>query len=404
MKKYFLYIIMISISIFLIYEGLILQKRNNYNINIIKERILYYNILVNKNDGLYKDKDTYYFKGEKVNNYLKIFNRIYRIVSFTNKEIKIISNKNEAVFFYGKNNKFENSNINIWLNKTSNDNTGVYFDSINNIDKYLIKKNNEKYFSILNYQMYKNSGADKGYLNNGESSFIIDNLNNVKIKGENGKVKDNVGYNTASGIRVVFDLKSNLKVVKGQGTYNNPFIIEDNDNKYINRYVKLENDMYQIFFDKNGILKLRSNTVLNKKINFTSEYSKFNPLNKNNIAYYLNNEYYNTLTYKKYLKECSFQTGEVMDNYNYLDIYKSKISVKVGLINIFDLNISNFLDGYYLVNTSKNSSNIAFRYNKFGDIVGDNSYDINKILPVVCISKSDIIKGSGTLKNPYILE
>ena len=73
-------------------------------------------------------------------------------------------------------------------------------------------------------------------------------------------------------------------------------------------------------------------------------------------------------------------------------------------MNIFDLNISNYLSDYYLINSSKDDSNITFTYDKFGTIISEGANIIKKVLPVVCIDKSEITSGTGTLKNPYILE
>ena len=49
--------------------------------------------VVQENAGLYKDGDTYYFKGEYVNNYIKIGNIVYRILSFDNEKMKLIDTK-----------------------------------------------------------------------------------------------------------------------------------------------------------------------------------------------------------------------------------------------------------------------------------------------------------------------
>lgn len=396
MKRYILVITLIILSGVLIYQGIMLDaKADNYDDKLYK-RILYYNKITKDKDGLYKDNDTYYFKGTNVNNYIQIFDRLYRIISFTDDNVKIISNKNEAVFYLGDN------NINLWLNKNEDTRTGIYYDSISNKEKYLEKIDNNNYFTILDVDSYNNSKNKGSFIDNGESSFI-DNDGQTFIKSDDGKVEDKATFNTSSGIRVIMKLKSNIVVKNGSGTYNNPYVIEINNN-YINKYVQLGEDMYQVFSDSEGILKLRSNKVLDKKQIFSYSSSLFNPLNKNNIAYYLNNNYYNSLSYKKYLKECVFYTGNLLDDYNYLNIYNSKISVKVGLMNIYDLNISNYLSDYYLINASKDNYNIAFAYDKFGSIISEGANILKKVLPVVCIDRSEISRGNGTLKNPYILE
>ena len=49
--------------------------------------------VVTEDSGLYKDGDTYYFKGEYVNNYIKIGNIVYRILSFDNETMKLVDTK-----------------------------------------------------------------------------------------------------------------------------------------------------------------------------------------------------------------------------------------------------------------------------------------------------------------------
>lgn len=49
--------------------------------------------VVSEDAGLYKNEDTYYYRGEYVNNYIKLGNKVYRILSFGNDKMKIIDPK-----------------------------------------------------------------------------------------------------------------------------------------------------------------------------------------------------------------------------------------------------------------------------------------------------------------------
>lgn len=403
MKKYILWIfvlLLIISGIFLISKGLTIQNIPPKNITLLKNSLLHYNKIVNKDSGLYKDGNTYIFKGNNVSNYINIFNRLYRITSFDDKQVKLISYKNEGVFFYGSSDNYLNSNIYLWLNKGENEHSGVYSDSIENFD-YLEKNELDSYFSILDLDTYNKAGREDSYLNNGESSFLLDH-NKVIVKEESGSIKEEVSATTSSGIRVLLNLKNGITITKGKGTKKDPFLVENDT--YINKYVKLGNDIYQVFFSKDDLLKLRRVETLDKKYRFSNNYSGFRQLNKNNIAYYLNDTYYNKLSYKKYLKTCEFYTGELMDDYNYMNIYNSKVNAKVGLLNIFDLNESNFLNDYYFINTSKMENTISYSYDRFGHITLSESNVVKKILPVVCISFFDIVDGEGSMEKPFILE
>lgn len=414
-------IIIIIIGILLIYKGYTIQKNIALNnSNILSNKILLDNKITTNKAGLYKDKDTYYFKGEVYNNYVKIFNRLYRIISITDKKVKIVSNVNEAVFYYGKSKDYKTSNINEWLNKTETPNSGIYHNTIPNVEKILVKTsyniNNyhdkltpisteNAYFTILNIEDYLQAGSSKSYLNNGTASYILGyDDNTILEKTTTGNIKK-INKTETSGIRVVMTLKKNMKVIKGNGTINNPYVIsQKNNTNYINKYIQLGDDLYKVVEEQENILKLRKKKPLPEKKNFSNKLSGFNPLNKNNIAYYLNNTYYKSLSYKKLLKECTFYTSPIKTESNYTDIYKSKISTKIGLLNMYDLNITDFLTDYYLVNTSSNDLETAYIYDKFGTIKEEKITTLNKIIPVICIDKNSIKKGTGTQKNPYIIE
>lgn len=414
-------IIIIIIGILLIYKGYTIQKNIALNnSNILSNKILLDNKITTNKAGLYRNKATYYFKGEVYNNYVKIFNRLYRIISITDKKVKIVSNVNEAVFYYGKSKDYKTSNINEWLNKTETPNSGIYYNTIPNVEKILVKTsyniNNyhdkltpisteNAYFTILNIEDYLQAGSSKSYLNNGTASYILGyDDNTILEKTTTGNIKK-INKTETSGIRVIMTLKKNMKVIKGNGTINNPYVIsQKNNTNYINKYIQLGDDLYKVVEEQENILKLRKKKPLPEKKNFSNKLSGFNPLNKNNIAYYLNNTYYKSLSYKKLLKECTFYTSPIKTESNYADIYKSKISTKIGLLNMYDLNITDFLTDYYLVNTSSNDLETAYIYDKFGTIKEEKITTLNKIIPVICIDKNSIKKGTGTQKNPYIIE
>ena len=165
-------LLLVILGIFLISKGFAIQKNIPKKIVTLKDSVLHYNKIITKGNGLYKEKDKYIFKGTEINNYLEIFNRMYRIVSIEKENIKLISSKNEGVFFLGGNETYTNSNIDIWLNKGENERSGIYEKSIDNFEN-LEKNELDKYFNILNTDIYNDALGENSYLNNGESSFII---------------------------------------------------------------------------------------------------------------------------------------------------------------------------------------------------------------------------------------
>lgn len=393
-------------------------------------RVINTNGLTRGANGLHQDKDGYYFKGKVENNYVKFANRSFRILRVNNdKTVKLISDNNAAIFMWGEKNKYKNSNLNNWLNKTNNKNSGVYYDTIPSIDKFLIKtkysedkllgdkvkksnKTNSDYIATISINDYVNAGGKNSYLNNGKYYWLIghdkDKMN--LYVNDNGEVEG--GINSDSyGVRAVITMNKNVEVTTGDGTKNNPYIIEQNNNtNYIDQYVKIDNDLYKVSKDKNGILRLISNDYIKvnnveNKLPYSNNISLFSLLNINNIAYYLNNTYFNTLSYKDKLLDINNNIGEISDDteLNYSNIFKESISTKVGLVNMFDYNTSDLTD-YYLINTTSSIGNMAYVYNKVGILEEAEVTEVKHIVPVIEISKNIVKKGKGTKDKPYIVE
>ena len=91
-------------------------------------------------DGLHQDNDGYYFKGNVTNNYVVFQNRLFRIVRVNNDNtVKLVSEDFAASFMWGDNYNYKDSNVQVWLNKTDKERSGVYYDTIVNLKKKLVK-------------------------------------------------------------------------------------------------------------------------------------------------------------------------------------------------------------------------------------------------------------------------
>lgn len=97
-------------------------------------------IVVDNNDGLHQDNDGYYFKGKVENNYVIFQNKLFRVIRINNDNtVRLVSEDYNASFMWGEDPTFENSNIYKWLNKTDTEHTGVYYNTIEDIEKVLVK-------------------------------------------------------------------------------------------------------------------------------------------------------------------------------------------------------------------------------------------------------------------------
>ena len=334
---------------------------------------------------------------------------------------------------YGDSKKYQESNINLWLNKSSVENSGIYENSIPGVEKLLKKfsycegtlkndkvscknKKGNSYFSILEIEDYIRARGKKSFLNNGSYSYLLgsDTDGNPLVVAADGTASGVSNYE-GYGIRPVMMLKKNILITGGDGSIGNPYVInqEGNDN-YINKYVKMGNDLYQVIEDNNNNnLRLRLNDYLKVKnvdveLVFNTKGTQFELLNRSNIGYYLNRTYYNSLTYKNYLGQCSFYTGEISlvgdGGYSYTNVYKDSVVAKVGMLNMVDFNDNTTLDTYYLINSTSNVGNLVYTYNKLGLIDEVKVSEKKKIVPVVCLDKTFIKAGDGSINNPYVVE
>ncbi|MEG0994679.1 MAG: hypothetical protein RSE91_01740, partial [Bacilli bacterium] len=168
--------------------------------------------------------------------------------------------------------------------------------------------------------------------------------------------------------------------------------------------VKIDNDIWNIIEDKDNILKL-SLAKINNTLAYSNKTSKFDINNYKNIAYYLNNTFLNSLTYKDKLLEGTFYNSELSDEegYKYINFFNNKIKAKVGLLNMIDIK-NNDLTDYYLMNLTSKLGEVAFVYNRSGKN-NESLVNVKKgIVPVIFINKDNIKEGSGELNNPYVVK
>lgn len=407
------------------------SSSKNQKSTTLVEKIKNDNQITKENDGLHQDAEGYYFKGNVINNYVKFANRYFRIIRInTNDTVKLISEDNSAIFMWGEDNKYQKSNLNLWLTKTDDNYSGIYYDTIPEVNKFLVKtkytedtlldekikqgkKEYKDYITTLTVSDYTKAQGKKSYLNTNKYSWVIGNDNdgmNLYID-EDGNI-ESATSNESFGVRAVITLKKNIKIISGDGTSNNPYIIDQkSDTNYVDQYVKLGNDTWKIYYDKDDILKLSLNGYISSQTgellyNFSNTTSIFNSLDRNNIAYYLNNNYYNSLSYNNLLGEMTYLIGEISNDtgLNYLNIYNANTINKVGILNIFDYNTNKELNNYYFINNTSTVGSMAYVYNNLGILEEEKVTEKKHVVPTIMISKNIIKSGDGTLENPYVVE
>ena len=440
-KKEFIFdflslVIIIGIGIYFGYRSLYYYSKQNMKIKeeaqTLNGLIIQNNTVVKKDEvGLHQDTDGYYFKGKVENNYVMFFNQLYRVIRINDdNSVRMINEDISASFMWGEDSHYKKSNIWKFLNKQKdNNNSGIYLNTIPNYKNYLkeTKYSEDKllsgkvessdkiikdYGSLLTIKDYTIANGKESYLNNGKIFYLVgfdENKDNLYVE-EDGSIQPGDSLE-GFGIRSVITLKENTPVVSGNGSKDDPYVINTgNDKTYINTYVKLGNDIWKVYQDGenlklnlNGYIKVGENELVR---NYSLTNSVFNLNDRNNIAYYLNTDYLNSLSYNGILLDFSHNIGEISDDTGYSidNIYGNVVNSKVGLLNIFDFISNSELENYFFVNTTSEVGSMQYDRYKNGLLEESDVREVKHIVPTISIAKSSIKNGKGTADDPYTVE
>lgn len=392
-------------------------------------------ILIQKENGLIKNEDnTYYFKGQVENNFVYYSGRLWRIIKTTkDKNIVLISEEIQTLMPYGEDIEYQNSYLYNYLNnideyslfyKTLNNtdilvNTQYCEDIVTDTENVTCKVTKSDYqITLLNLKDYLNSGANEGFLNNNTYFWLMDfNQNN-----ELYYVFDKGGINTTSeynkhhyGIRPVITIDGTLLLTSGDGTKGNPYSLDEyEDYKLINvgvgEYLEYNNNLWRIISKQDKSVKaimegyIKENDQEIEKI-FSTKNNTFDINDKNNIAYYLNNDYYNSLNNKEYLVKGPFYTGKyTTDTHDYKLVYKEKINAYIGLPQVGDLYINTYNNTLTSLAITDHMNNILYIINENNSLYTSKINEKEKIRPVINLDGNLIaLSGEGTKESPYII-
>ena len=396
--------------------------------NTLNGLVLGSNYVEQEGDGLHQNTDGYYFKGKIENNYVRFANRLFRIISINNDEsVKLVSNDLVASFFWGKEADYNKSNLKTWL---TDDTHGVYNATIPFKEDFLDKTtftidtlNNEKvetgekefsdYVTTLSIKDYNLAGGKNSYLYDSKMYYLLGTNadNEVLYLNEDGSISSCDGLE-GYGVKSVITLKKNTPVKSGDGTKDNPYVIDQGDKtNFVDAYVKLGEDLWKVTEDKNTeTLKIyKVGYVTYNGQDYVASYSDksciFDGGNRYNIGNYLNNGYFYSLSYRDIFVDTKFNVGEFSEDTDYLytKIYDGIVTYRIGLLNIFDYVSENQLNNYYNLNTTSSVGGIQYVKFSNGFIEEVDVKEGRLFVPVSSIKKSSINlnSGDGSLLNPY---
>lgn len=398
-KKYYLILLIcvifiLSILIYFIINLVGSNKLNNKN-NISNNISL-------KEEDIYYDGDVKIFKGENPNNYLYFSNILWRIISInkdgsldvtTDNSINILKNVNYDV------NKYVNDIFLSSIDKKYLDRVSYCNDIISKIEKVECKNIYTKdYVRLLSIEDIINSNDNgNSYLLNNLDYWLNNRYDNKPFVINSNKIT-NDNNDKAYGVRPVIRLNSSTIIKSGNGTIDNPYIVSgDNTGMKVGSYIKLDNDLWIVYeVNKNRVNLALVNGLSGVKV--FGDNSQFNVDKEGSIAYYLNNDYLDSLSYKDMLISNEWKTGKYINSYDNVD--KNIVFTKVGMLSVKDLKLVNNKWGYYLITPSDEEDVYIYNTDNF---ISKTNY-LHNIVPTISIKNNYKLNGLGTKDNPFEVE
>ena len=418
-------------------------------------------------DNIYNDEVDTFTTGQFPNNYLWYSGKLWRIVSVNNEEktAKLVTQWDISVIPYSKDNTdFAGSYMEDWLNDMTVDgflynlrdvdnfivtnakwNATMDSSSLGNVkrpsDSGTIVTDTVGLLNLYEYQMsFKGTTYSDGYLNNGLHWWIITPYSDMSMNEIDNLGNSNYFDNTqALGVRPSINLKSDVKIVDGNGTVDNPYRLEgDNDKdlngvklntRYSGEYVKFgtgNNNLYRIVsHEVNNLTKITS--AISLKDSETFKVSAFGDdtsfSNTNTIGSFLNGDYLTNYVGNNYSamieEDTTWYRGWVGDSgvsyklAKYTDetgntLTSDTASSKVGLLRLGELMAGQFdryenNTSYWLI--TPNDLAVMRRLGQYGSSYNVAPTTTNTIKPTLNLKENVIITGgTGTKLDPFTIE
>lgn len=401
-----------------------------------------------------KTDETNTFKGYVDNNYVWYSGFMFRIMKLTDDDIRLVTDEPVSTVMAGvKIKSYMESDTVKWLNDYFKRNFADPEKILKTGNKFMVndmyeEKNIELTLDIgsITYDEYYASVSETGttykgtYLNKNQPSFALLSyfdsttdeyniaifLERKEITIEDGGVFTKAIYKdyTPMHIRPVIVIKRDSLIYGGDGTKENPYLLtmKKNESKKLNEhtsgeYVEFSNLLWRIVhINENGTTRL----VLNQDIYEDGESklitdfdktkaTKFDPNQEGNIGYFLNHEFIMRLNEDK-LDYADFDITNYDFDEGYQGLQKKFISAKIGTIAIgemFSTQPSYMQNPVWVMNSYL--SNAGFIRNGYVNYGEPNFHYYSNVKttarPVINVkSDVEIIKGSGTSTDPYIVK
>ena len=419
------------------------------------------------------DSEQTFITGENPNNYIWYSGKLWRAVSIdpADNSVKLVTQWNISSVRYNSSDSplYEGSYIEEWLNDTSVDG---FLGNLRDYERFIkldskwnatmasdeskppettIVENPVGLLNVYEHRMsYSGTDVANGYLNNGLRWWLITPYDNMYVRycHEDGHVANHV-YSAISGVRPSINLNSDVKIVSGSGTEDDPYrLLGDNDEqlsgtllntRYSGEYIRFgtgENNLYRIIsHETRGLTKITSAEPL--KGNGTFKTIAFgdnvNYSSNSIIGSFLNNDYldvsagYLTADNLNMISDnTTWYLGAVGASMNYkfakyTDISSNILTTNVTTSKVGLLRFGELMEGQferYSVRGENSNTGLTTEYwtltpyntTRMNYVIynGDADHELNSIYYAIKPSlnlKSNvtITSGTGTKEDPFII-
>ena len=373
-------------------------KKTELNGGLLSISVPKNNAIVTSGDGLYHIGGSYIYKGNVDNNYITFSGLTFRILKINyGSTVELILDEpitslswNKELTSYDKSelNKYLNEEFIQYLNTDLLTKTTVCLDVINEVNNKECKNIlDDVYVKVLDINTYLNTISTESYINEADDYIWLSDRNDTMAWHTNGYNISTSFTNNYYGVLPIITLDMDVELIGGTGTINDPYRIDATKDYSLGNYVKLDNDLWRIIRSDDKTITLNLDNELDKLMSFGNT-TEFNPTINGSLAYYLNNDYYNSLNYKNIILESNYNDGS--------KDFKAKVSIP----SIIDPKFSKNENQYYLINSADETNMYVY-----SDTVSTCKSTLAKsVKPVITINKDVLKSGNGSLDTPYVME
>ena len=410
------------------------------------------------------DSEQTFITGTDPNNYIWYSGKLWRAVSIdpSDNSVKLVTQWNISALPYNAdgNTAFEGSYMEQWLNDTSVDGflgnlrepekfikTGSVWNATMTTKttkpaKTTMVTDAVGLLNVYEYTMSsKNVTSSNEYLSNGLDWFTLTPSDSTGVWSVFDSGGSYVGSPANSGgPRPSINLKSTVKIIDGEGTSDNPYRLQgDNDSpvgvllstRYSGEYISFgtgENNLYRIVSHENGTgTKIASAIPLKESGSYkTIAFGSNVTFSKDNtIGTFLNGDYLTGGTYltsdqvNMIEDNTTWYFGSVNRGVNYKlakyqdetgkSLITTTINAKIGLLRLGELMAGQFDSGnnnitYWTLTPydTSNVNNVNYSYGYSGGVSpGDNSSEFCPSMNLKSTVK--IVSGKGTKSEPFVI-